>query len=227
MPADDADIARLRRMLRANPGSLQFVALGEALRSRGRFAESVDVLQRGLAQHPELRSGQAVLARVYSHTGQRELALRLLDRLVPEDPGNAALACLQIELWLADGNLAAAADGLQRFTERNPRDAAVVRLRAQLAALRPSPKGEDPYLCHALGHRLEAARRFERALAIWDALADAGDEKAAARAQQLRSATIPSKEIEDVPMRSGSQQSVERLQRWLDVLDGVKQEVTW
>jgi tetratricopeptide (TPR) repeat protein len=214
-------------MLRANPASLQFVALGEALRSRGRYPEAAAALTRGLAIHPDLRSAQAVLARVYAHIGDHDEALQLLSRLVPEDPSNAALACLQIELLIAEGELAEAERTLNGLAVIVPQEPSLRRLRAQIHSRRQVARRGDPFVSHTLAERLEAARRFERALAIWDTLASLyQDPVASERAQRLRVATLPSLEEDDVSLGRGSRRSVERLQRWLDALDGVKREET-
>lgn len=214
-------------MLRTNPASLQFVALGEALRSRGRYAEAAATLLRGLSIHPDLRSAQAVLARVYYHTGQHDEALQLLTRLVPEDPGNAALACLQIELLIAQGELAEAERTLNRLAAQVPQESSLRRLRAQIHARRQVARQGDPFVSHALAERLETARRFERALAIWDTLASLyQDPEANQRAQRLRLATMPALEEDDVALGRGGQRSVARLRRWLEALDGVKREET-
>ena len=123
-------------MLRANPASIQFVALGEALRSRGRHAEAVDVLRRGLKRHPNLRSAQAVLVRVYAQANDRVSALALLGQLVLDDPTNSALACLQIELLLADDQLSKAGQALSRLEASVPNEPALGRLRAKQTATR-------------------------------------------------------------------------------------------
>lgn len=227
MPADDGEITRLKRMLRANPASLQFVALGEALRSRGRHEEAAIALLRGLDIHPDLRSAQAVLARVYAHLGARSDALALLERLVPEDPRNAALACLQIELMLAQNLLGQADAALERLAAAAPQEPALRRLRAQLNAQRQSARKGDPYVSMALGQRLEGARRFERALFMYDTLAALyQDEEAIARAKALRETTIPSMEEDDVVLGKGSAKAVARLRGWLSALADAEREVT-
>ncbi|MFT4978901.1 MAG: putative Zn-dependent protease [Myxococcota bacterium] len=214
-------------MLRANPASLQFVALGEALRSRERHPEAAAALLAGLAIHPDLRSAQAVLARVYAHTGARQEALELLGRLVSEDPHNTALACLQIELQLAEGCLDEATTSLNLLEARSPSESSLRRLRAQLTAQRRTRRQGDPYVSLALAVRLEEARWFEQALAVLDALvATTGDEAAAARAKQLREMTMPSLEEEDVVLGRGSDRAAARLRRWLEALDGAQREET-
>jgi len=214
-------------MLRANPASLQFVALGEALRSRERYAEAAAALLRGLEIHPELRSAQAVLARVYAHTNNHADALLLLERLVPEDPRNAALACLQIELLVSERQLERAEAALERLAAASPHEPSLRRLRAALAAQRITRRTGDPYVSRELAARLEAARRFERALVIWDALVTLHqDPVAEKRARLLRETTIPSLEEDDHPLGRGSAKESRRLHRWLKALDAAEREVT-
>lgn len=217
---DDSEIQRLRRQLRANPGSLQFVALGEALRSRGRLQEARTVLEQGLLRHPEVRSGQSVLARVLAGLGERGAALRLLERLVPDDPTNAALGCLAVELFLAEGALAQAAELLDRLEAVAPADSTLRRLRGQLQARRQALRQGDLFLSPALAFRLEAAGRSAAAARTWEALAmleDTDENLARAQAARERESTAVTLVLGGIE-GEGGRTEVGRLRRWLSRL---------
>ena len=223
---DDAEIQRLRRQLRSNPGSLQFVALGEALRSRGRLHDARRVLEDGRARHPELRSAQSVLARVLAGLGERPAALRLLERLVPEDPTNAALGCLAVELLLLEGALARAAELLERLEGVAPADSTLRRLRGELQARRQSLRQGDLFLSARLARRLEAAGRLEAAARTWEALAELEDPHTnRARADELRDRdgkgiALVAPGIEG----AGGRAEAGRLRRWLSRLARAEDE---
>ena len=103
--SDPETIARYRRELRADPASLRFVPLAEALRRVGRLVEAEDVLADGLILHPGLNSGRLVLARVYADSDSRAAALSILDELYPRDSGNVALVSLYLELLVDAGRM--------------------------------------------------------------------------------------------------------------------------
>lgn len=96
--SQSATIARLRREVDADPRSMRFVPLAEALRRGGYLGEAEAVLERGLGFHPGLNSARLVQARLYADTGRRETALAVLDELYPRDSGNVALVVLYLEL---------------------------------------------------------------------------------------------------------------------------------
>lgn len=98
-----SDIARLRREVSADPRSLRFVQLGEALRREGYLGEAEAVLERGLEVHPGLNSARLVQARLWSDTGRGEAALAILDDLYPRDSGNVRLVSLYLRLLVGAG----------------------------------------------------------------------------------------------------------------------------
>lgn len=98
-----ATIARYKRELRADPASMRFVPLAEALRKAGRVSEAEHVLADGLLSHPGLNSGRLILARVYADTDRKAEALAVLDELYPRDAGNVALVGLYLEMLVEAG----------------------------------------------------------------------------------------------------------------------------
>ena len=98
-----ATIARYKRELRADPNSMRFVPLAEALRKAGRVGEAENVLADGLLTHPGLNSARLVLARVYADTERKAEALAVLDELYPRDAGNVSLVGLYLEMLVEAG----------------------------------------------------------------------------------------------------------------------------
>ena len=201
MTDPEAEIARLRRLLRADPGSLQFVPLADALRRAGRLEEARDVLDAGRERHPTLKGAAVLAARVYVALGEAEPALRILDELAPQDPTNLELGLLHLELLDEVDRVEDARGVLARLGEVAPDDARLRPWRVRLlddggpggagepAALEAGAR--DPFVTPALAERLQAAGRRAAALRVWRQLAqeDPGDETFAARVTALEGAT--------------------------------------
>lgn len=97
------EILRHSRELRADPRSLRFVQLADALRRAGRVDEAHAVLDQGLVEHPGHKGAGLVRARTLADAGATDEALRLLDELYPKDRGNFALTESYIELLVVSG----------------------------------------------------------------------------------------------------------------------------
>ncbi|MBI3081327.1 MAG: hypothetical protein HYY94_00135, partial [Gemmatimonadetes bacterium] len=63
------DVRALSAELARDPGSLVFVALGEALRVRGRLDAAAKVALAGLEHHPNLADGHDLYARIVADAG--------------------------------------------------------------------------------------------------------------------------------------------------------------
>ncbi|MEL6345994.1 MAG: tetratricopeptide repeat protein [Myxococcota bacterium] len=217
MIIDEGEIRRLKRQLRANPTSLQFVALGEALRSRGRLEEATVVLQRGLRIHPRLRSAQVLLARVYAMAGRRDDALTLLNQILPEDPTNLALGTLTASLLLQADRLAEARIALAALSDTSSE---VRRLTQRLEQRLAASRHNDPFATARLARRLERAGHWKRATAMWDAIGrQRGDVDAHRRSEDLErsvsAALVPTNAIIDRDAPPPSPDAVRRLRTLL------------
>lgn len=107
-------IAHCRRELRADPQSLRFVQLADALRRVGRVREAEAVLADGILIHGRLNSARLVLARLFAGTERHAEALAILDDLYPKDSGNVALVGLYLELLVWASRSEEAAELLRR-----------------------------------------------------------------------------------------------------------------
>jgi len=131
----DETIERLRTVLREDPDSRQFVALGRALAAAGEWDEAARILEEGLRRHPRLAEGWVVLAGVELERGNLRAVEAACARALDVDAENAdaarliaraasrrgdwkrALSAWRLTLALAPGD-AEAADGLAE-AERN------------------------------------------------------------------------------------------------------------
>jgi len=138
--APSSDIVQYRRELQADPRSLRFVPLAEALRRAGELDEATDVLASGLRFHPGFRSAIVVQARVHRDRGRRDKALALLDDLYPRDAGNVALVELYCDLLIEAARLDDAESVLRRAQFTGMPDDTLARLEEALEYARaPEP----------------------------------------------------------------------------------------
>lgn len=221
----DPEIARLKRVIRASPDSLQFVSLGEALRRRGELDAAHKVLRSGLRYHPNLHSAQSTLARVYAERGEADQALPLVTGLLQRDPGDVALRVLHVELLIALNRRRDAAEAVAFVPESDPR-------RASLVARLGRPGGSDPFATRELAQRLERAGRLSRAAAVWETIAkQESDAEATGEAERLRRRAARPAGLEEVTLRDERSHSPARgparpgpLRRLLTLLRRAEQE---
>lgn len=161
------DIRALSEALAADPASLAFVALGEALRRRGELDVALRVALRGAERHPERADAHDLVARVSVDRGELERAIvewETVLRLAPGDPGarkGLGFICFQLgrleeaaaHLGVAlaaspdDGSLAAALQTVQSTLAE--RDDATDRATMQVSR-------------HSVAAELDAGRRAAR-----------------------------------------------------------------
>lgn len=116
------DIRALSEQLAADPASLVFVPLGEALRRRGDLDMALRVAQRGVERHPMRADAHDLVARVSADRGDQERAVaewEMVLRLAPGDAGaqkGLGFICFQL------GRLEAAAAHLGAALAIDPDD---------------------------------------------------------------------------------------------------------
>lgn len=199
MQADEA-IARLRKEHRADPGSLRFLPLADALRRAGSLAESEAVLRDGLRQYPAHAGARLLLGRVLHERGATGEALAVLEALHADEPAHPAAAALVAELWAAQARWPAVEALLARADLIGVPPATVDRLRALIpaapppaapaAVTLPAPSADSPPVRHRVpgGDPFlfsDLAQRF----------ADAGQPSTAARVAQTHALPVPSSSV--------------------------------
>jgi tetratricopeptide (TPR) repeat protein len=135
------DIRTLTARLAADPASLVFLDLGEALRRRGRLEAARAVAETGVQRHRGLPAAWDLLARVRSDQGDGDGAFDAWTEALRVEPGHlGALRGLAFLAYRA-GDLARAERHLTRAAEAAPHDPA---LRAALDRLRRAPSSPPP-----------------------------------------------------------------------------------
>lgn len=137
------DIRVLTAQLAADPSSLVFLPLGEALRRRGQLEAAEKVALSGLSRYPDLADAHDLLARVLGDRGDHErafdewdIALRLDERHAGAHKGIGFLYFVAGELPLALRHLEAA---LAADPEAEGVAAAVTRVREALRGVEAPP----------------------------------------------------------------------------------------
>jgi predicted Zn-dependent protease len=156
-PAKDAPATPAEQLLfyearlRANPGSLDFIPLAEALLQLGRPQEAVDVCRRGLFAHPDATPARLLLARGLLAVGRLPEASSEVARVLKSAPDSVPALALQGDLMLRRADAKRALESLVRAAELSPGDEQVAALlqeaRTRLAAP-PAPPPAPP--THAL-----------------------------------------------------------------------------
>jgi tetratricopeptide (TPR) repeat protein len=131
------DIRALTQRLAAEPGSLVFLDLAEALRRRGQLDAAAAVVRGGLSRYPQLAAGHDLLARIHTDRGEGDAAFDAWTEALRHDPRHVGALRGLAFLAFRAGDLARAERHLVAAVELNPDDvggaAALARVREQLA----------------------------------------------------------------------------------------------
>lgn len=134
--------------LSADPDSLVFLQLAEALRRRGHLDGALTVARNGLARYPDLAEAHDLLGRIHSDRGEGDAAFDAWTdclRIRPDTPG--ALKGLGF-LYYRMGDLARSLRQLEAAAALAPGDptlsVAIARVREGLAAT-PAGMPADPF----------------------------------------------------------------------------------
>jgi tetratricopeptide (TPR) repeat protein len=136
-------LLRLRAVVRANPRSTAFVALAHALSDLGRDDEAEEISRTGLAQHPNLVTGQVALGRALIGRGRLREAQEQLVEAARANPEHGDAFRWLGELVLRRGQAASARTLLEYAEELLPSDARVAEL-LLAAGGAPQPKTVRP-----------------------------------------------------------------------------------
>jgi tetratricopeptide (TPR) repeat protein len=193
------DILALTARLAAEPDSLAFLALGEALRRRGQFDAALAIALRGLQRYPMLGDAHDLVARIHSDRGEGDLAFDAWTEALRHDPSHVGARRGLAFLSFRAGDLEWAERHLVAATEVAPDDpglrAALQRVqerRRSLPAAPPAPASLVPeargsLLVDGQGRRLAGSLAAAGGEDVSDAMAGelAGVSREAARAARL------------------------------------------
>lgn len=130
------DIRVLTAQLAADPSSLVFLPLGEALRRRGQLGAAEKIAMAGLMRYPELADAHDLLARVLGDRGELERAFDEWDIALRLDGRHAGAHKGIGFLYFVAGDLAQALEHLEAAHAADPKAdgvaAAVARVREAL-----------------------------------------------------------------------------------------------
>jgi tetratricopeptide (TPR) repeat protein len=138
-PTDD--IRALSARLAADPSSLVFLQLGEALRRRGQLESARKVLVAGLRRYPDLADAHDLLARVYGDQRDFERAFDEWDIALRLEPGHIGAHKGIGFLYVVAGDPARAREHLAHAAAALPDDQGV---RAALDRLSAAPAADAP-----------------------------------------------------------------------------------
>ena len=141
------DIRVLTSQLAADPSSLVFLPLGEALRRRGQFEAAEKIALAGLTRYPDLADAHDLLARVLGDQGDLERAFDEWDIALRLDPRHAGAHKGIGFLFYVAGDLPKALEHLESAHAADPGAegvaAAVARVREALATPGGAPARPD------------------------------------------------------------------------------------
>ncbi len=156
----DKQIAYYLRKYELSPRSRVFAPLADLYRKAGRLEEALEILQAGLADHPEYVSALVILGRCRLDGGEPAAAREAFARVLGLDPDNLVALKQSADLALAAGECEHAAALLARVVELDPTDEGAEHRLAELrGAARPAsaPPAPPPAAESASAPALEQA----------------------------------------------------------------------
>ena len=142
------DIRTLTDRLAAEPSSLAFLELGEALRRRGQLEAAYKVARGGAGRYPGLADAHDLMARILSDQADLAGAFDSWASALQLDPMRVSALKGIAFLYFRAGDAVAALDHLQRAAEVEPDDPSIVqaieRVRREVTAAGPPPAAEPP-----------------------------------------------------------------------------------
>lgn len=118
-------VRELTSVLAADPRSLAFVELAEALRQRGLAREALTVVRQGLARYPALAAALDLQARILCDLGEDAQAANAWRAALAAEPGHLEARKGLAYLDYRGGNVAGALAALEELARDVPGDASV------------------------------------------------------------------------------------------------------
>jgi tetratricopeptide (TPR) repeat protein len=144
--AQSREIEKLERRWQENPLGLTFAPLAEAYRKEGMYADALELLEIGLAQHPNYVPAHIVRGRCYLDTSRDADANAAFQRVADLDPENVIALKGLAEIAERAGRFEEAAERLELLLafDRNNDEARVQLDRIQSILATPSPGTIEP-----------------------------------------------------------------------------------
>lgn len=137
-------LTQLRNRWESDPSSRIFLQLAEEYRHQGRVKEALDVLDRGLKEHPGYLSALVAKGRCHLELGEPEPARTVLERVVKQDATQMVANKLLVRAYLDTGEPERAGERLDLYTLLNGSDPEIEELRRRLRAMEQPPQARTP-----------------------------------------------------------------------------------
>src|SRR4051812_33066682 len=137
-------LTQLKNRWEADPSSRVFLQLAEEYRHQGRVKEALEVLDRGLREHPGYLSALVAKGRCHLELGEPEPAKAVLERVVKQDATQMVANKLLVRAHLETGEPERARERLDLYSLLNDSDPEIDELRRRLRAMEQPPQAGKP-----------------------------------------------------------------------------------
>jgi tetratricopeptide (TPR) repeat protein len=142
-------LTQLKSRWESDPSSRVFLQLAEEYRHQGRVKEALQVLDRGLREHPGYLSALVAKGRCHLELGEPEPARAVLERVVKQDATQMVANKLLVRAYLDTGEPDRARERLDLYSLLNDSDPEIEELRRRLRAMeqppQPPPTSDSPF----------------------------------------------------------------------------------
>lgn len=121
-------LEELERDVVSGADQLAFIPYAEALRTRGRLAQSLRVCQSGLSRWPSSVAGRVLLARIHCDMGKYNLAEHECHRVLTQAPESVSVRKLLALMALKNRHFVRALTYLEDLTSETPEDPEVASM---------------------------------------------------------------------------------------------------
>jgi tetratricopeptide (TPR) repeat protein len=137
-------LTQLRARWESDPSSRIFLQLAEEYRHQGRMREALEVLERGLKEHPGYLSALVAKGRCLLELGEPERSREVLERVVKQDATQMVANKLLVRACIETADPERARERLDLYTLLNDSDPEIEELRRRLRAMDQSSQAENP-----------------------------------------------------------------------------------
>jgi tetratricopeptide (TPR) repeat protein len=137
-------LTQLRARWESDSSSRIFLQLAEEYRHQGRVREALEVLERGLKEHPGYLSALVAKGRCLLELGEPEKSRTVLERVVKQDATQMVANKLLVRAYLETAEPERARERLDLYTLLNDSDPEIEELRRRLRAMDQPSQAENP-----------------------------------------------------------------------------------
>ena len=137
-------LTQLKNRWESDPTSRVFLQLAEEYRHQGRVREALDILEKGLKEHPGYLSALVAKGRCLLELGEPEPARAVLERVVKQDATQMVANKLLVRAYLDTGEPERARERLDLYSLLNDSDPEIEELRRRIRAMDQAPQADRP-----------------------------------------------------------------------------------